>query len=35
MSQIDGQDILLVVAEPADEQAYVPLLERAGYRRRP
>jgi GrpB-like predicted nucleotidyltransferase (UPF0157 family) len=24
-------DILLVVAEPADEQAYVPPLERAGY----
>jgi len=25
-------DILLVVADPADEQAYVPDLERAGYR---
>jgi GrpB-like predicted nucleotidyltransferase (UPF0157 family) len=25
-------DILLVVAEPADEDAYVPPLERAGYR---
>jgi GrpB-like predicted nucleotidyltransferase (UPF0157 family) len=25
-------DILLVVADPADEQAYVPPLERAGYR---
>jgi GrpB-like predicted nucleotidyltransferase (UPF0157 family) len=24
-------DILLVVADPADEQAYVPALERAGY----